>query len=273
MEEIKVEQLVEESIETTQGIIEKMSKYRNYILIALAVILVIVIGYFVYKYFFEKKPVKDVEKFQTNKENVESLLEELNAESETGPPVNVENTELYPYFDIQIGDSPAGKIVFQMFDDDVPKTCRNFRHLCGKNILNNSSKPSYQNTPFHRIIKDFMIQGGDITNGDGTGGFSIYGNNFEDENLDMKHNQPGLLSMANAGPGTNSSQFFILTKEAPWLDGKHVVFGIVLKGMDIVKRMEEIETDDNDKPLVECKIIKSGLMTKKEYENMNVKEE
>ena len=238
-------------------------------MILIAILIIIIIGYFAYNYYFKKKEDKTPEEQKkiTGEDGGREPTEDKRQN------IDINDLSLYPYFDIEIGGNPAGRIVMQLLDEDAPKTCINFRHLCTRNVLNNSSKPSYQNTPFHRIIKDFMIQGGDITNGDGTGGFSIYGNNFEDENLEMKHNQPGLLSMANAGPGTNSSQFFILTKEAPWLDGKHVVFGIVLKGMDIVKRMEEIETDDNDKPLVECKIIKSGLMTKKEYENMNVKEE
>ncbi len=159
----------------------------------------------------------------------------------------------------------------ELFDDNVPKTCKNFRTLCTKNILNNGSKPSYVGTKFHRVIPKFMIQGGDITNGDGTGGHSIYGPNFEDENFELKHNQPGLLSMANAGPNTNNSQFFITTEPTPWLDGKHVVFGIVLQGFEIVRKIENIQkNDENDEPIVPCKIIASGIMSKDEYNKFYV---
>ena len=104
-----------------------------------------------------------------------------------------------------------------------------------------------------------MIQGGDFTNNDGTGGYSIYGDKFEDESFELKHNQPGILSMANAGPNTNGSQFFILTKEAPHLDGKHVVFGIIKSGFEVIEKLNNIETDSNDKPIKTCKIVKSGL--------------
>jgi peptidyl-prolyl cis-trans isomerase B (cyclophilin B) len=252
--------------------ISKMD-WKRILLMALVAIVVLGGGYLIYKYFFKKK-IENPEKHQENKEAVSSLLKELESdEEERTPPVNVENTALYPYFDVEMEGDKAGRIVFQMFDDEAPKTCRNFRHLCGKNIMNNSKRPSYQGVPFHRIIKDFMIQGGDITNGDGTGGYSIYGEKFEDENLNMEHNQPGLLSMANAGPNTNGSQFFITTKEAPWLNGKHVVFGIVMKGMDVVQKLENVETDEQDVPRLRCRILKSGLMTKKEFDQMDINKE
>lgn len=249
--------------------------WKKILMIVIVAVVVLGGGYLIYKYFFKKKQIENPEKHEENKGAVASLLSELNAtdseeKEEEKPPVNVENTSLYPYFDVEIGDEEAGRIVFQMLDDEAPKTCRNFRHLCGKNIMNNSKRPSYQGVPFHRIIRDFMIQGGDITNGDGTGGYSIYGEKFADENLSMEHNQPGLLSMANAGPNSNGSQFFITTKEAPWLNGKHVVFGIVMKGMDVVKRLEDVETDENDTPRVRCRIAKSGLMTQKEFDKMEV---
>jgi cyclophilin family peptidyl-prolyl cis-trans isomerase len=137
--------------------------------------------------------------------------------------------------DVSIGGEPAGTIEFELFADVVPKTAENFRVLC---TGEQAEDLSYAGSPFHRIIPEFMIQGGDFTNGNGTGGKSIYGEKFEDENFELKHTEAGLLSMANAGPNTNGSQFFITVAPTPWLDGRHVVFGKVTSGMEVVEAME-----------------------------------
>lgn len=143
------------------------------------------------------------------------------------------------FFDITIGGRPSGRIVFELFPD-VPQTAENFRALCtGEKGMGRAGKPlHFLNCVFHRIIPQFMCQGGDFTRGDGTGGESIYGAKFRDENFNRRHTEPYLLSMANAGPNTNGSQFFITTVPTPWLDGKHVVFGRVVEGQEVVRQME-----------------------------------
>ncbi|XP_034454897.1 peptidyl-prolyl cis-trans isomerase D [Hippoglossus hippoglossus] len=181
--------------------------------------------------------------------------------SHTAPaekPSNPENPRVF--FDVDIDGGRAGRIVFELFADITPKTAENFRALCtGEKGTGKSTGKlmHFKGCPFHRIIKKFMIQGGDFSNHNGTGGESIYGEKFDDENFHYKHDKLGLLSMANTGPDTNGSQFFITTVPTPHLDDKHVVFGQVLKGMGVVKMLELMDTKD-DAPEKPCVIADCG---------------
>lgn len=155
------------------------------------------------------------------------------------------------YFDISIGGQNLGKVAFSLYSDLVPRTAENFRALCTgeKGIGKSGKKLSFEGCSFHRVIKGFMCQGGDFTMGNGTGGESIYGEKFEDEAFPVKHEKPFLLSMANSGPNTNGSQFFITVAPTSHLDGKHVVFGEVIRGKSIVRTIENNPTGEQDKPI------------------------
>jgi len=159
------------------------------------------------------------------------------------------------YFDVAVDGSSAGRVVFGLFGNAAPRTVENFRALA-----TGEKGYGYANSIFHRVIPGFMVQGGDFTNANGTGGKSIYGAKFADETFAIAHSQPGILSMANAGPNTNGSQFFITLAPTPWLNGKHVAFGEVVEGLDVVRAIEANPTSRGDRPIKEVKIIASGVL-------------
>ncbi|XP_067269308.1 peptidyl-prolyl cis-trans isomerase A [Pseudorasbora parva] len=158
------------------------------------------------------------------------------------------------FFDITANGKPVGRVIMELRADVVPRTAENFRQLC-------TGQPGYgyKGSTFHRVIPEFMCQGGDFTNHNGTGGKSIYGNKFEDENFTLKHTGAGTLSMANAGPNTNGSQFFICTALTSWLDGKHVVFGQVVEGLDVIKKVEQYGSSSG-KPSAKIVVANCGQL-------------
>ena len=218
------------------------------------------------KNLIEKKEKEEKEKSSRRKKMGRGLFsqhlydDKATPVNPVAPPKEPNKENPVCFLDIKIGDKEAKRVEIELFKDKVPKTCENFRCLC---TGEEGEKMHYKGSIFHRVIKNFMIQGGDFENANGTGGSSIYGKKFEDENFFYAHSREGLLSMANSGKDTNGSQFFITLKDTPWLDKKHVVFGQVIKGMDVVKEVEALETDSQDKPktsvvIENCGEIKDG---------------
>lgn len=234
-------------------------KYYLNLIIFLGILLV---GYLVYAQFSDKgKEIKKEDPQLTQspepvpEKNVHietETLEKFTPSPEPEPEKIPQDFLVYLTIAIedQFKDPDIGKIVIKLYNN-TPKTSHNFLSLC--------EQKKYMNTNIHRVIKNFMIQSGDFTNHDGTGGYSIYGKTFEDENFLNKHDRPGLLSMANAGPNTNGSQFFITTAEANHLDNKHVVFGEVVSGMEYVYDIENQVTNHNDEPVRKCFISDCGI--------------
>lgn len=233
-------------------------KYYTIIIILVAISILLYFGY----------KLTDIPKKLTNS----SLLpktEQLNEINEINEIDIISKSNVF--LEISRGGQNIGQVIIELFDEDVPLTCNNFRHLCTRGIKNKNT-PSYKNTKINCIIKNFMLQGGDVINNNGTSGYSIYGKYFDDENFNLKHNQEGLLSMANCGKDKNNSQFFILTKRngCEQLDNKYVVFGIIIKGYDIIKKIENTKVDNNNIPVEECSISNCGLV--KEKEDYTIKE-
>ncbi|KAI8894368.1 cyclophilin B [Globomyces pollinis-pini] len=179
----------------------------------------------------------------------------VNHAEKASPPKSETDFTHQVYFDITSGDEKLGRLVIGLYGNIVPKTVENFY-----NLTTGSNGFGYKNSIFHRVINNFMVQGGDFTNRDGTGGKSIYGVKFPDENFKLKHLGPGYLSMANSGPDTNGSQFFITTVKTNWLDGHHVVFGKLIDGMEILMKMQLVEVGRRDDPMKPLKIADCGAI-------------
>lgn len=201
-------------------------------------ILIVLIAYLTYVFYSNVKN-SNLETEIVNKEQTKENFK-----------IKVENKEKDLVIKIKKGNNNY-EIIAELYDNIVPLTCKNFRHIAKHGL----SGKTYNDSRFHRVINNFMLQGGDILNGDGSGTISMYGKQFEDENFKIKHSKPFLLSMANAGPNTNGSQFFITTVPTPHLDGKHVVFGEIKKGREIIEELQNVITDSNDRPIDDIKII------------------
>ena len=219
-------------------------------------IIIIIIVFFVIIYILKTHNTN--EDFYINESNEKSKINDsaLNSFNDNNWINNIPKINKKVYFDIgheeYLKDPYVGRIELELFFTEVPLTCYNFYELCRKN--------RYKNCLYHRIVPGFIIQSGDITNNDGTGGTSIYGDSFNDENFKIKHDKFGILSQANSGPNTNSSQFFITLNPAPHLDGKHVAFGKLISGANIVREISRELTDPQGKPARRIYIIKSGVL-------------
>lgn len=227
--------------------------------ICVVIILIVFFSYLAYKNFTGnqkndndleeiKKITSQKRKYNSSKSNVS--IKKTHEEPKENIQLEIKERNLIIIIEIN-GHPNLYNVEIELFDDIVPLTAKNFRTLATKGVNNKS----YKNSIFHRVIKNFMIQGGDIINQDGTGSTSIFGQQFEDENFQLKHTSKGLLSMANSGPNTNGSQFFITTEVTPHLDNKHVVFGKVVKGYDVIQKIENLATDATDKPYQTVKIV------------------